>query len=615
MRPEGSFQVLPKIGAIDRAPAFFAEVKMPPIKITETILRDAHQSLLATRMRTRDMLPVADKLDAVGFWSLEVWGGATFDSAIRFLNEDPWERLRQLKSAIKKTPLQMLLRGQNLVGYRHYADDVVEKFIQLSVKNGVDIFRIFDALNDIRNLEKSIEFCRRYDVHIQWAICYSISPVHTVERYVKMAKELEQLGCHSICIKDMAGMISPPVTKELVTALKEAISLPIDLHSHCTSGLAPMSYQVACEAGVSILDTAISSLGGGTSQPPTESIVAALQGTEWDTGLDLKLLMEIKKYFDGVREKYLGVLDPISERVDADVLLHQIPGGMISNLINQLKEQNALDRYDEVLQELPRVRAEMGYPPLVTPTSQVVGTQAVFNVLVGERYKVVSQEVKDYFKGLYGRPPGDLDEQIKRVVIPDEEPINCRPADLIPPALGVMKAEMKEKGLQTSDEDLVTYALYPMVALKFLRGEIEEEELKPAPPRAGMELPEPEPPVSVRPTHFEVEVDGETFSVRVTPTGHIEVGGPVYAEGAPVAKPKPPAGPIAGGIFAPMQGMIVKLKVAVGDKVEKGTVVAILEAMKMQNSVIAHEAGTVEEIFVSEGQIVGANEAIMRIGS
>ena len=406
---------------------------MGRVKLTETAFRDAHQSLLATRMRTRDMLPIAEKMDQVGFFSMEMWGGATFDACIRYLNEDPWERLRALKKAMPNTPMQMLLRGQNLVGYRHYADDLVDKFVERSAKNGVDIFRIFDAVNDIRNMERSIKAAKLADAHVQGGISYTTSPVHTIEQFADFAVRLTELGCDSICIKDMAGLITPQNAYDLVRAIKKEVSLPINLHTHCTSGMAQMSYFYACQAGVDILDTAISPLSGGTSQPSTESVVAALVGTHFATGLDMELLTEIKRYFEKLVEVYAPVFNPISARVDTNVLAYQVPGGMLSNLVSQLIEQKALDRYEEVLAEIPKVRKDLGYPPLVTPTSQIVGTQAVLNVMTGDRYKMVPKEVKDYVKGLYGKSPAMIDPKVRLKVLCDEEPITVRPADLLPP--------------------------------------------------------------------------------------------------------------------------------------------------------------------------------------
>ncbi|MEK7353808.1 MAG: pyruvate carboxylase subunit B, partial [Chloroflexota bacterium] len=398
------------------------------VQITDTTLRDAHQSLIATRMRTRDMLPIASKLDKVGFFSLEMWGGATFDTCIRFLNEDPWERLRSLRKEVKNTRLQMLLRGQNLVGYRHYADDVLKEFIRLSVKNGIDVFRIFDALNDLRNMELAIKVAKDYKAHVQGTICYTISPVHTTEKFAEMAKKLEGLGCDSLCIKDMAGLISPAAADDLVRAIKARVKIPLDFHSHCSSGMSMMSHYAAVLAGADILDTAFSAFGWGTSHPPTESMVAAFKGTPYDTGMDLELLYEIGEYFATLSTKYRVLFTAETTRPSVNVLLHQIPGGMLSNLVSQLREQNAMDKYAAVLEEMPKVRAELGYPPLVTPTSQIVGIQAVLNVLSGSRYKQVTEEVKNYLLGSYGRPPAPINEEIRKLVIGEAKPIKVRPA-------------------------------------------------------------------------------------------------------------------------------------------------------------------------------------------
>ena len=569
---------------------------MKRIKIIETAFRDAHQSLLATRMRTRDMLPIAEKMDKVGFFSLEAWGGATFDTCIRYLDEDPWERLIALKDVIKRTPIQMLLRGQNLVGYKHYPDDIVRKFVEKSYENGVDVFRIFDALNDIRNMELSIKVAKEQGAHVQGTISYTTSPFHTLEKYVEFAKELEALECDSVSIKDMAGLISPTDTYELVRTLKEETDLLINLHCHCTSGMTPMSYYAACEAGVDILDTAISPLSWGASQPPTESIIAGLVGTPYATELDLKLLSEIKKYFEGIRKKYSSLIDPISEKVDTDVLLYQIPGGMLSNLVSQLKEQNALDRYEEVLKEMPRVREELGYPPLVTPTSQIVGIQAVMNVLSGERYKNVTKEVKEYIKGYYGRPPAPINKEVAMKIIGNAEVIDSRPADLLKPELDKFRAEGEKLGIIKKEEDILTYALYPAVAPKFLRGEVIEEPLeKPKEAKSGN--------TASIPTEYNVEVDGELFDVKVVPTGFMEIGSSVKA----------PSGPVEGGVTSSMQGMILKLKVAKNDKVNEGDIVAVLEAMKMENDIHAPNSGTVEEIFIEEGDTVSTGETLMII--
>lgn len=437
---------------------------MKPVKITDTTFRDAHQSLLATRLRTEDMLRIAPLMDKIGFHSMEVWGGATFDAAMRFLNEDPWERLRLLREKLPNTKLQMLLRGQNVVGYRHYPDDVVEKFIVLAKANGIDIFRIFDALNDTRNMAWAMKVAKRVGAHVQAAISYTISPVHTIEKYVEMAKELVDLGADSICIKDMAGLLSPYVAYELVSRLKREVPVPIQVHTHYTSGMGTATLLKAIEAGADVVDTAISTMALGSSQPPTETLVAILKGTPWDPGLDLELLSEIARYFGEIKAKYKAYEVPIS--VDINVLTYQIPGGMLSNLIAQLKEQKALHLLPKVLEEVPKVRAELGYPPLVTPTSQIVGTQAVLNVLMGERYKVIPREVKDYIRGLYGRPPGPIDPKVKQLAIGDEEPIDCRPADLLLPALEKAREEIGD--LAQSEEDVVSYALFPQVAKPFL---------------------------------------------------------------------------------------------------------------------------------------------------
>ena len=583
---------------------------MTQVAITDTTLRDAHQSLIATRMRTRDMLPIAEKLDSVGFFSLEVWGGATFDVCIRFLNEDPWDRLRSLAEEIRETPLQMLLRGQNLVGYRHYPDDIVIKFVEKSAENGIEIFRVFDALNDIRNMEVSIRTAKKTGAHVQGTISYTISPVHTIETFVTNARELASLECDSICIKDMAGLISPHAAYDLVKAIKSEVGLPVDLHSHSTSGMAPMSYMAACKAGVDILDTAFSPFAGGTSQPPTETVVAGLDGTPYDTGLDIALLTEIKEYFDGVKEKYRSILDPVSEKIDTSVLIHQIPGGMLSNLVSQLKEQNAMDRYDDVLKEMPKVREDLGYPPLVTPTSQIVGTQAVLNVLMGERYKVIPKEVRDYVRGIYGKPPAPINKQLLARVLGDDVAVTCRPADLLPPELEMRTREAQELGIVGKEEDSLTYALYPQIAPKFLKGEAEEEKLQPAVATSataatGGSGVEAHTGIFNK---FKVVVDGEAFVVEVEPTGAGEMA---LATDADDAKPAPAS--VEGGITSNMHGMVLGLKVSKGDAVEEGDVVAVIEAMKMENNIHSPHSGIVREIFVSEGATVGAGDNLMSV--
>ena len=439
------------------------------VKITETILRDAHQSLIATRMPTDQMLPIVESLDQIGYNALEAWGGATFDASLRFLNEDPWERLRKIKARAKKTPLQMLLRGQNILGYKHYADDVVDYFVQKAIANGMDIIRIFDALNDPRNIERAMKACLKEGGHAQGCICYTISPYHNLDIFVRDAKRLEEMGASSICIKDMAGLLIPFEAYKLVKALKENVSIPIELHTHYTSGCGSMTYLKAIEAGVDIIDCAISPFALGTSQPPTEPIVATLAGTEYDTGLDLKALSEIADYFRPIREQYIqsGQLDPKMLGVDINALIYQVPGGMLSNLVSQLKQANAMDKYEDVLKEVPLVRADLGYPPLVTPSSQIVGSQAVLNVLSGERYKMVTKETKGVVKGEYGATPAPVSEEIKNLILKGEEPITCRPADLIEPELDKIREEIKQYIEQ--DEDVLTYALFPQQALAFFK--------------------------------------------------------------------------------------------------------------------------------------------------
>jgi pyruvate carboxylase subunit B len=569
------------------------------LQITDTTLRDAHQSLIATRMRTEDMLPLARAIDKAGFFSVEAWGGATFDSCIRFLNEDPWERLRTLKNELKHTPIQMLLRGQNLVGYRHYSDDVVDRFVDLAYKNGVDIFRIFDALNDIRNMERSMTRVRETGAHLQAAISYTTSPVHSIKGFIGLAGELYSLGCDSICIKDMSGLIMPGTARELITGIKDEIDAMVDLHSHSTSGIASMSYQAAIEAGVDILDTAMSPFALGTSQPPTESTVAVVQGTPRDTGINLLTLREIRNECVKIRTKYDALFTPVAERIDSDVLIYQLPGGMITNLVSQLQEQDALHRLDEVFKEVPEVRRDLGYPPLVTPTSQIVGTQAVFNVLIGGgRYKNVTNEVRDYVKGLYGRSPGVITDQIRTLIIGDEDVITQRPADLLEPMYEKMKKEAEDAGLIHKEEDILTYILYPAIAPSFLKGEREAEKILSSSPKksTGFEIPE----------SMQVEVDGETFTVRILAIG----------DKAPSEKQKtsgPPKDERPGGIRSNMQGMVLEIRVGRGDEVKAGQTLLVLEAMKMENPITSPCDGFVTDIFVDTGDTVLSGDVLMVI--
>lgn len=573
------------------------------VKIVDTTLRDAHQSLIATRMRTEDMEPILEKLDDAGFHALEVWGGATFDACLRFLAEDPWRRLRDIRSKIKKTKLQMLLRGQNLVGYRHYADDVVDEFVRLSVKNGIDIIRVFDALNDARNMSASIKAAKKYRAEVQGTISYTTSPVHTTAAFVSLAKELSDMGCDSICIKDMAGLITPAAAADLVSSLKKAVKLPVNLHTHMTSGMGSLSYYAACQAGVDIVDCAFSPFAGGTSQPPLEPFVAALRGTTYDPKLDLEKLLDIGFYFLSVKNKYETLCSPVAEKSDVSVLVHQIPGGMISNLYSQLKEQHALDKYSEVLKEVPKVREDLGWPPLVTPTSQIVGTQAVLNVLLGERYKKVTEEVKNYCLGLYGRTPAPVKKEVLSQVIGKQKTLDKRPADMLEPELENVRREIKAQGVPAkSDEDVMSYALYPQIAAKFLKGEAKPE------PLGVCEVPRASAAADTSLSdEFMIVVDDEEFRIKIKP-----IAAGAAAAGATDSAAKKEEIP-AGAVISPMQGMVVSVKVRVGSPVKKGDTVIVLEAMKMQTLIHSDHDGAVRQIYTFETEIVDAGDVLMVI--
>ena len=596
------------------------------ITVTDTILRDAHQSLLATRMRTEDMLPICGKLDQVGYWSLEVWGGATFDACVRFLKEDPWERLRQLKAALPNTRLQMLLRGQNLLGYRHYSDDVVRAFVAKAAVNGIDVFRIFDAMNDVRNLRVSIEAVKAAGKHAQGTICYTTSPVHTTAAFVEQAKAMAAMGVDSIAIKDMAGLLTPYATGDLVKALKEALSLPVVIHSHDTAGLASMCQMKAIENGADRIDTAISSFAWGTSHPGTESMVAALKGSEYDTGLDLELIQEIGLYFYGVRKKYHQFESEFTA-VDTRVQVNQVPGGMMSNLANQLKEQGALHRINEVFAEIPRVREDLGFPPLVTPTSQIVGTQAVFNVLAGERYKTITNEVKLYLQGRYGKAAGKINETLRAQAIGSEEVIEVRPADLIKPEMDRLREEVGN--LARSEEDVLTYAMFPDIGRKFLEeraaGTLKPEALLPI-QLPGMDVA---PSSEGVPTEFVVDVHGESYRVDITGVG-VKTDGKRHfylsIDGMPeevVFEPlnqfvseggnrrKQASAP--GDVSTTMPGNIVEVLVKVGDVVKAGQAVLITEAMKMETEVQAPIDGTVKALHVAKGDRVNPGDVLIEI--
>lgn len=482
------------------------------VNITETAFRDAHQSLIATRMRTEDMIPMIEKMDQVGYWSFEMWGGATFDTMLRFLDENPWDRIRVFKKHAKKTRLQMLLRGQNLVGYKHYSDDILERFIKKAAELGIDVFRVFDALNDIRNMEKAITVAKKTGATVQGALSYTISPVHSIDGFVSFAKELKNIGCDIITIKDMAGLISPASAQELISKLKSEVGLPVCLHSHCTTGMAPTSYFAAAQAGVDILDCAISPFGSGTSQPPTESMVEMLDNAGFGLKVDKSHFLEIAEYFQEIKDRaYQHLITPVAERVDVRALVYQVPGGMLTNMVSQLEKQNALDKFEAVLKEIPKVRAELGYVPLVTPTSQIVGTQATFNVLAGERYKIIIQEVKDLCKGLYGKTPAPIDPAVMKKAIGDEKPITDRPADHIAPEWEKCKREME--GISDKEEDILSYALYPAVAKEYF--EIQKDPLKKKARqdslKVGAAAPEGHPQ-----RHFVMRVNGQDYEVGVT---------------------------------------------------------------------------------------------------
>ena len=601
-----------------------------PLGITDVILRDAHQSLLATRMRLDDMLPIAEKLDKVGFWSLESWGGATFDSCIRYLGEDPWERIRELKKAMPNTPQQMLLRGQNLLGYRHYADDVVERFVERAAENGVDVFRIFDAMNDPRNMATAIKAVRKTGKHAQGTIAYTTSPVHTIEMWVELAKEVADMGADSIAIKDMAGILKPYVAFDLVSRLKKELDIPIHMQCHATTGLSTSTIVKAAEAGIDNVDTAISSMSMTYGHSPTESVVAILQGTERDTGLDLELLEEIAAYFREVRKKY-AAFEGSLKGIDSRILIAQVPGGMLTNMEGQLKEQGAGDKLDDVLQEIPKVREDLGFIPLVTPTSQIVGTQAVMNVMMGERYKSISKEVQALLKGEYGAAPAPFNKELQARVLEGKAPITCRPADLLEAEMDTLAAELKAKakadGIRLAEgereiDDVLTYALFPQIGLKFLKNRDNPDAFEPAPqaPDASASLPVAAqkggaPTVSTGapagPETYTVKVNGKAYVVEVAEGGEIA---DVQEQGAS-AQPAAEAAPASTGetITAPLAGNIFKVNVRPGDAVKEGDVVIILEAMKMETEVRAASAGTVSAVKVGEGDSVAVGDVLIEL--
>jgi oxaloacetate decarboxylase alpha subunit len=592
---------------------------MAKLKITELVLRDAHQSLLATRMRLDDMLPIAKKIDDAGYWSIESWGGATFDSCIRYLGEDPWERIRALKKAMPNTPQQMLLRGQNLLGYRHYADDVVEKFVERAHKNGVDVFRIFDAMNDVRNLETAIKAAVKVGAHAQGTISYTVSPVHTLDMWLTLAKQLEELGCHSICIKDMAGLLKPYDAEKLIKGLKETVSIPIAMQCHATTGLSTATYQKAIDAGIDMLDTAVSSMSMTYGHSATETIAAIVEGTERDTGLDLNHLEEIAAYFRDVRKKY-AAFEGSLKGVDGRILLAQVPGGMLTNMENQLKEQGAADKLNEVLLEIPRVREDLGFIPLVTPTSQIVGTQAVLNVLTGERYKTITKETAGVLKGEYGSTPAPMNKELQERVLDGSEAITCRPADVIKPELETLEAELnklaQEQGLTLADEqidDVLTYALFPQIGLKFIKNRNNPDAFEPVPSADDSSNKAPEKSAAnnkgVKAEQYSVKVDGKVYDVVVAQGGELKEVTLKDSEHIPQSAS------VASGetLNAPLAGNIFKIKVKPGQVVNEGDVVIIMEAMKMETEVRAMHTGTIADVLVSEGDSVSTGDAMIAL--
>lgn len=590
-----------------------------PLGITDVVLRDAHQSLFATRLRLDDMLPIADKLDQVGFWSVESWGGATFDACIRYLGEDPWHRIRSLKAAMPNTRQQMLLRGQNLLGYRHYADDVVKKFVERAAVNGVDVFRVFDAMNDPRNLETAIKAVLENDRHAQGTIAYTLSPVHNLQMWIDMAKRIEDMGAHSLAIKDMAGLLKPYAAFELVQSLKQAIDIPIHMQSHATTGLSTATIMKCVEAGIDNVDTAVSSMSMTYGHSATESVVAIFEDTDRDTGLNMRLLEEIAAYFRDIRKKY-AQFEGSLRGVDSRILVAQVPGGMLTNMENQLREQNALDRMDEVLKEIPRVREDLGFIPLVTPTSQIVGTQAVINVMTGERYKTISAETAGVLKGEYGAAPAPYNKELQDRVLEGAEPITCRPADLLEPEMDRLTTELLEKadvdGVQLAEgehqvDDVLTYALFPQIGLKFLQNRDNPDAFEPVPSE------QPPAPATAAATSagdqetYTIKVNGQAYVVQVNEGGDIshvessETTAPPAASSEPAGEGEP--------VTAPLSGNIWKIQVSPGQQVNEGDTLLILEAMKMETQIVASKSGTVSSISVKQGDAVKVGDHLATI--
>jgi pyruvate carboxylase subunit B len=595
--------------------------KAPRVRLLDTTFRDAQQSLLGGNLRGDEIVPVAGKMDAIGFTAMEAFGGATFETQVR-RREDPWAYLRKLNKATPNTPIQALIRGQNLVANRNFADDAVELFIKHTAKNGIDVFRVFDPLNDLRNMEAAIGAALKAKKRVQGALSYAVSPAHSVELWCSLAKGLVDMGVHDVVIKDTSGLLSPQATWELVTALKQTVSVPINVHSHCSSGMAPMAYMAAVEAGADVLDVAMSPLAWGTSQPAAESVIAALQGGEYDTGLDLDKLWDVQHDVESLKLKHIDELSPVADRVDASILRYHLPGATLEDIHRQLDAHGASDRLAEVLEEVSRVRLDLGYPPLVAPIRQMIATQAVYNIIGGERYATVTQELKDYLQGLYGRPPVPADPELRRLVLGREEPITIRPADLLEPQVEATRQQLRKMNLDAGDDSVLIQLLFPNLAIDYLRdpGPALAEKVRPAavttaPPAAA---PEPAPAAAAPSTpvtaEFDVEVEGEVFKVRVSGAGMTVMPGVgAVASSAPAASPAPPRTG-EGTVIAPMQGLIVKIPVKQGDAVKLGDVVAVLEAMKMQNDIVTTVAGVVREVYVKEGEVVSPSQPLLAVG-
>jgi len=593
--------------------------KKPRVRLVDTTFRDAQQSLLGGYLSTEEIVPIAARMDSIGFTAMEAFGGATFETQLR-IHEDPWEFLRKLNKATPNTPIQALIRGQNLVSKRNFADDVVELFIKHAAKSGVDVFRVFDPLNDLRNMEASIAAALKAKKRVQGALSYAISPAHNIELWGSLAKGLVNMGCHEIVIKDTSGLLSPQATWELVTALKHAVKVPIDVHSHCSSGMAPMAYMAAVEAGAEVLDVAISPLAWGASQPAAESVVAALEGGEYDTGLDLGKMWDVQQEVEELKQRHIEHLSPVADRIDASILRYHMPGLMLEDIVEQLAGRNATARLNEVLDEANHVRRHIGYPPLVAPIRQMIATQAVYNVIGGERYETVTQELKDYLHGLYGRPPAPVDPELRRLVIGRDEPITIRPADLLEPQVELARAQVRKLGFEPTDDMVLIQLMFPHLAPDYARGPqpAKSDGQRPgamAPPSPPALAPPPEPVAVTAPTppahsaEFDVEVEGEVFKVRVSGAGMSVVAGSA-ANSAMNAAPRVGE----GTVLAPMQGLIVKVPVKPGDDVKLGDVVAVLEAMKMQNDIVTTVAGKVTAVYVKESEVVTPNQPLLNIG-